>query len=327
MPLDWAPFVELVRRHRRFLLMTHVRPDGDGLGSELALADGLRHLGKAVRIGIASALPPRYRFLDPDGTRIERFQPPGESFRDVDAVLILDTGTWGQLGDFGVFLKTLDVPKMVIDHHRTQDDLGAWQLVDTTAEATGRLAYEALRALGAPLAAEAANALFLAIAMDTGWFRHPNTTAQTFDLAEELVRAGANPTSIFDALYEQNPLGRLRLVGRVLERMGTTAGGRVAYAEVYLADYPATGSGPPDTEDLIDFPRSIAGVEVALVFIEQAGGGVKVSFRSRSAVDVGKVAEQLGGGGHRLASGATLSEPMEVARRRVLEAVVPLLPQ
>src|SRR5262249_46849559 len=265
MPLDWAPFVELVRRHRRFLLMTHVRPDGDGLGSELALADGLRHLGKMVRIVIASALPPRYRFLDPDGKRIERFHPPGEGFREVDPVLILAAGPWAQLGDFGAFLKTLDVPKMVIDHHRTQDDLGAWQLVDTTAEATGRLVYEALRALGVPLSAEAANALFLAIAMDTGWFRHPNTTDRTFGLAEELVRGGANPTRLFDALYEQNPVGRMRLIGRVLERLGTTAGGRVAYVEVYLADYTATGSGPPDTEDLIDFPRSIAGVEVALV--------------------------------------------------------------
>src|SRR5947209_20324164 len=97
MPLDWTPFVDLVRRHQRFLLMTHVRPDGDALGSELALADALRRLGKAVRVATPSGLAPRYRFLDPDGSRIESFKPPGEGFRDADAVVIVDTGTWNQL--------------------------------------------------------------------------------------------------------------------------------------------------------------------------------------------------------------------------------------
>ena len=139
MPLDWTPFVEMVRSHQRFLLMTHVRPDGDALGSELALAAALRQQGKMVRTVIASNLPPRYRFLDPDGTKVERFVPPGDGFRNVDAIIIVDTGTWSQLGDFGPFLKSIAVPRLVIDHHRTQDELGGLRLVDTTAEAAGRL--------------------------------------------------------------------------------------------------------------------------------------------------------------------------------------------
>src|SRR5471032_2256334 len=106
MPVDWTPFIEMVRTHQRFLLMTHVRPDGDALGSELALAAALRQQGKFVRTVIASAMPPRYRFLDPDGTKIERFVPPGDGFRIVDAIIIVDTGTWSQLGDFGPFLKS-----------------------------------------------------------------------------------------------------------------------------------------------------------------------------------------------------------------------------
>src|SRR5215475_11569454 len=128
MPIDWTPFAELVRRHRRFLLTTHVRPDPDGLGSQLALAEGLRHLGKEVRLVIASAWPPRYDFLDPQ-RRIERFTPPGDAWRDAEVVVILDTGTWNQLGDFGPFLRSLSAAKVVIDHHRTQDDLGALRLV------------------------------------------------------------------------------------------------------------------------------------------------------------------------------------------------------
>jgi phosphoesterase RecJ-like protein len=319
MPIDWAPFVDLVRRHRRFLLTTHIRPDADGLGSQLALAEILRHRGKEVRLVIASTWPPRYNFLDPDH-RIERFAPPGDAWRDVEAVVVLDTGTWNQLGDFGPFLKSLSAPRAVIDHHLSQDDLGALRLVDTSAEATGRLIYEAAGALGEPLNEAAANYLFAALATDTGWFRHANTTPATFDLAGQLVRAGARPTHLYEQLYEQNTLPRLKLTGLVLDRLQLTAGGRVAYTEIHREDYAATGALPQDTEDMINFGRSVAGVEVALFFMEQPRGGVKVSFRSRG-VDVAKVAEQFGGGGHKLASGAILEVPLAEARARVLAAV------
>lgn len=321
MALDWSPFVDLVRRCQRFLLMTHVSPDGDALGSELALAATLRHHGKSVRTVIASPLPPRYRFLDPDSRKIERFTPPGDEFNNVDAIIIVDTGTWNQLGDFGPFLKASSLPRLVIDHHRTQDELGGLHLVDTSAEAAGRLIYEACMALGGPLTAEIADALFLALATDTGWFRHASTTARSFALAEELTRAGANPNVLYDQLYEQNPLGKLQLTGRALERLRTCGNGRIAYTEVYLRDYGETGSAPPDTEDLINLPRSIEGVEVALMFIEQTGTSVKVSFRSRSKVDVDKIAEHFGGGGHRLASGATLPGTMDKVRHKVLATV------
>ena len=189
MPLDWSPFVDLVRRHQRFVLTTHVRPDGDGLGSMLALADVLEAppLAKTVRMTVASALPPRYDFLDP-ARRVRRFEPPGDAYRDADAAIVLDTGTWNQLGEFGTFLRSLPIAKAVIDHHLTQDDLGALRLVDTTAEATGRLVHEAILALGGPLPASAAHCLFVALAMDTGWFRHNNTTPATFTLAADLVR-------------------------------------------------------------------------------------------------------------------------------------------
>ena len=152
MALDWAPFVELVRRHQRILLTTHVRPDGDGLGSILALAAVLRHHGKEVRLVIASTFPPRYRFLDPEGS-IELFSLPGDRWREIDLAVVMDTGTWNQLGDFGPYLRTLTSAKVVIDHHKTQDDLGALRLVDTSAEACGRLAYEAMMALGGPVTA------------------------------------------------------------------------------------------------------------------------------------------------------------------------------
>jgi phosphoesterase RecJ-like protein len=322
MPLDWSPLIEFLRRHDRPLLMTHIRPDADGLGSQLALHDALTELGKKPRVAIASKLPPRYVFLDPGRKLIEDFRPgTAANFADRDSVVVLDTGTWNQLGDFGDWLKANPtIPRAVVDHHRTQDALGGLQMVDVAAEATGRLAHEIIRGLGLSPSPRAAGHLFMAVATDTGWFRHPNTTPATFALCGELMAAGANPTGLYERLYEAAPLGRLRLAGLALERLQVRSGGRVAFTEISLKDYAATGSVPGDTEDLINFPRSVEGVEVALVFIEQPDGGTKISFRSR-ALDVSKLAERFGGGGHKLASGARTNRPLSATRDEVLEAV------
>ena len=321
MPLDWRPFVEAVRRHQSFLITTHVRPDGDGLGSMRALMEALERQGKEVQLVIASSLPERYRFLDSDG-RIVHISHLPERWRNVDAAIVLDTGTWNQLGDFGAFFRELAAEKFVIDHHLTQDDLGAMRFVDASAEATGRLVYEAIIALGVPLTESTAGFLFVAIAMDTGWFRHSNVTPATLALAADMVRAGAKPNLLYDRLFEENSLPRLKLMGLVLDRLEVSHGGRVAHSEVRQSDYRLTGAMPQDTEDLVNFPRSIAGVEVGLLFMEQPRGGIKVSFRSRAKVDVARLAERFGGGGHRLASGATIANAsLEQARARVLQAV------
>jgi phosphoesterase RecJ-like protein len=324
MPIDLTPFVEFVNRHQRFLLTTHVRPDGDGLGSMLALAAALEALGKEVGTVVASVYPPRYAFLDP-ARRVRHFEAPGREYSGAEAVIVLDTGTWGQLGSFGPFLKGQPADRVVIDHHVTQDDLGGLRLVDVTAEATGRLAHQAIAALGVPLTADMAAHLFVAVAMDTGWFRHSNASPATFALASELVAAGARPHLLYDELFERNTLGRLRLTGLVLERLTVALGGRVAYSEVRRGDYEATGATPPDSEDLVNYTRSVQGVEVGLLFLEQPRGGVKVSFRSRGVVDVARLAEQFGGGGHRAASGAILPGTLDEARARVLDALAPLL--
>lgn len=320
MPIDWAPFVAFVQQHQRFLIMTHIRPDGDALGSEIGLACALRQLGKSARVVIASMLYDRYAFLNTPSTPVERFRLPGDEFTNVDAIIIVDTGTWNQLGDFGPFMRSLNVGKAVIDHHRTQDDLGALRFVDTSAEAAGRLIYEATLALGVPVTPEAATALFTALATDTGWFRHSSTTPQTLELARDLVAAGAKPTKIYEAIYEQNSLAKLRLTGRALDRLTAEADGKIVHTAIYLRDYTETGSTPPDTEDLINYPRSVTGAEIALVFIEQPPGGTKVSFRCREPYDVSKLAEQFGGGGHKLAAGATVMKTLAETQAAVLAA-------
>jgi bifunctional oligoribonuclease and PAP phosphatase NrnA len=325
MSIDWTPFVEFVRSHQRFVIATHVRPDGDALGSAVGLACAIRQLDKNVRVTVASDLGPRYEFANNPTTPIERFRAPGESFRDADAIIVVDTGTWGQLGDFGSFMRSMTCGKAVIDHHRTQDDLGGLRFVDTSAEAAGRLVYDATLALGVPVTPEAANNLFLALATDTGWFRHSSVEPRTFALAEELVRAGAKPTELYDAVYGNSSLARMRLTGRALERMKSEAGGRIVYTEVHWSDYAETGAVPPDTEDLINFPRSVAGVDIALVFIEQRDGSTKVSFRGKENYDVGRLAEQFGGGGHKMASGATVTRPVAETKAAVLKAAIACL--
>jgi phosphoesterase RecJ-like protein len=324
MGIDWTPFVELVRRHQRFLLTTHVRPDGDGLGAMQALAEVLQQRGKEVYRVIGSVFPPRYRFMDREG-RIERFTPPGERWARSEVVVVLDTGTWNQLGDLAPFLRTLSVPKVVIDHHLTQDDLGALQLIDTTAEATGRLVYEAIRALGGSLPERAASALFVALAMDTGWFRHSNTSAATFRLAAELLAAGACPETLYEPLFEDNSLPRMKLMGLVLDRLQVACDGQVGFSEIRREDYAATGATPQDSEDLVNFTRSLAGVEVGILFMEQPRGGVKVSWRSRARVDVARLAEGFGGGGHQRAAGAQVNGSLADVRAQILERVAAAL--
>ncbi len=325
MAIDWTPLVEMVRERKHFLISTHVRPDPDALGSQLGLAAVLEPLGKRVDLVIASAWPPRYTFMDPE-RRITRFDPADPRYRDADAIVILDTGTWSQLGDFGDFMKSSPAAKLTIDHHLSSDDLGGVRLADTTAEATGRLICEAADALGQPITAKAAGALFAALATDTGWFRHANTSAATYALADRLTQAGAEPTRIYDQLYEQNTAARVNLLGVILSRLHTVENGKVALTEVLRSDYEATGAIPSDTEDAVSWTRSVVGVEVGLFFAEQPAGGVKVSFRSRGHVDVAKFAEQFGGGGHRLASGVILQATLAEVKSLVLEALKKVLP-
>ena len=288
MSIDWTPLADAIEANDRFLVTTHVRPDGDALGSEVGMVGLLRQRGKDVRVVNASPTPPRYDYLDPSGTLFEHY---GVDVRDADladrqALVILDLSSWGQLADFAGFVRAFPGTRLVVDHHVSQDDMGAAYLKDTTAEATGTLVARAIKALGLQFTPEISSGLLTAIAMDTGWFRHPSTSPETFRTAAELVEAGGSVSEIYRILFERSTLGRLKLTGVVLSDLALACDGRVAYTKVSLAQIAAAGAIPADTEDLVDYTVSLAGVEVGLMFIEQKGGGVKVSFRSRAGLDV-----------------------------------------
>jgi phosphoesterase RecJ-like protein len=323
MSIDWTPLADLIEKYDRFLVTTHVRPDGDALGSEAGMAGLLRERGKEVRVVNASLTPPRYDFLDPDRTLFEHLgtQVGPEELAGSEVLVILDLSSWGQLGSMEPVVRDFGGPRIVIDHHVSEDDLGAVFLKDTSAEATGALLVHAIRALGGVITREIAAALVTAIAMDTGWFRHPNTRPETFRMIADLVESGADVSAIYRGLFERNTLGRLRLLGTMLSTLRTTEAGRIAYGAITRADIEHAGAIPPDSEDMIDFTVSLGGVEVGLLFVELPRGGIKLSLRSRGTLDCARLAGTFGGGGHRAAAGATLPEPLAAAVAMVLEVV------
>ena len=201
----------------------------------------------------------------------------------------------------------------MIDHHVSNDDLGALEFRDTTAEATGTLVLDFARTYEFAITQQTAGFLFCAIATDTGWFRFPATTARTMRDVALLIDCGAQPHVLYRQLYEQRSLARIRLASRILGRVTVECDDRLAWTSVEFADFKATGATPVDTEDLVNECLTIAGTEAAFIAVEQQNRSVKVSFRSRSTLDVATIAEQFGGGGHKQASGAVLRTPLRNA--------------
>lgn len=328
MALDWQPLCELIRSAERFVLTSHVRPDGDALGSELGLARILDDLGKDVRIINPSATPNHLAFLDPE-SRIQKLGDgvTKQAAHECDVHLVVDTSSWQQLNSMRGVIESTPARKVVIDHHVSSDDLGALEFKDTTAAATGVLIAELADALGVTPSAPAATALFCAIATDTGWFRFSNADRRTFTRAAELIDRGVQPALVYRELYERSSLARLKLHSRVLGRVQTDCEGAIAHTFVLRKDFEETGAHPSDTEDLVNVCLTVEGVTCAFILVEQPTGVMKVSLRSRSHVDVAAIAESFGGGGHRQASGAMVPGPLASAQARLIGALAENLSQ
>jgi phosphoesterase RecJ-like protein len=322
MNIDWTPLRRLIDQHQQFVISSHVKPDADAIGSEVGLAILLAHRGKRVRIVNTSPTPPHLQFLDP-ARRVEQLGTGDtlEAVRLAEVHLIVDTSSWSQLSEVGVAMKRSTATRVVIDHHVSADDLGALEFKDPTREATGALIVDLAETLGWDIGPEAATALFAAVATDTGWFRFASTTSETMAVAGRLIGRGANPPDIYRELYERASLARMRLAGRALERITVDCGGALAYTSIPWSDFSELGANPADTEDLVNECLRIAGTKAAFIAIEQPNRQVKISFRSRTEVDVAKVAEGFGGGGHKQASGATLAGPLKSAIEQGLAAM------
>ena len=319
--IDWRPFVELVNQSHSFVITSHMRPDCDAIGSERGLALALQSLGKEVRVVNADTVPPHIAFIDPNHEVKVLGRDVSESELVCDVHVVVDTSAWAQLGPMADVIRRTTARRVVIDHHVSEDEFGAAMFKDPVAESTGRLVLEAIDSLGVTLTPSMAAPLFAAIATDTGWFRFASVTEATLAAAARLVKVGVRPHAIFSALYEQNSLARLRLQGRILSNVKSHVGGRLLSTAITQADLREAGAEPTDTEDVINRLLGVAGVDVALLFLELGPEETKVSLRSHSSVDVRAVAERFGGGGHRAAAGVRYPGPLAKAEVVVIEAV------
>ncbi len=322
MNINWQPLQALLDQHQRFVITSHIRPDADAIGSEIGLAMTLAGLGKSAKIINVSPTPAHLKFLDPDDViRQLGVTASNADVLEADAIIVVDTSAWGQLSDIGKVFRESSQPRIVIDHHVSADDLGALEFKDTTRESTGSLIYELATFLNVPLPTSAAVALFAAMATDTGWFRFPATSSETLRVVSELLALGVQPHVVYRQLYEQGSLAGLHLQGRALGRMQIDCQGKLAYTTVPWSDFVELGANASDTENLVNEGLTIAGVVAAFIAIEQPNRQVKVSFRSRTDVNVAVVAEQFGGGGHKQAAGATLPGPFATAVEQALSAM------
>lgn len=327
MAIDWSSFRNIIDKSKRINLTSHIRPDCDALGSEIGMAGLLRQMGKEVRIVNSQAIPPNLSHIDPE-REIRTFGVDIEAsgLMDADLWMILDTSARQQLGSLAEVIDDFPGKRLIFDHHLGEDDLGAELFKDTTAEATGRLVVDAAVAFGIPINRPMATALFAAIATDTGWFRFSSVNANTMRVIALLIEAGASPPQIYSQLYEQETAGRVRLRGVVLQRIVLECDGQLAHTCIVRDDYARTGALPSETEDLVNHLFEIRGTRFAVIFVEQMGGGFKISLRSRSDIACNEIAKRFGGGGHKAAAGAFLEGPLEAAREKILEQVRLLFP-
>jgi phosphoesterase RecJ-like protein len=315
--------IDVLSKCKRVLVTTHVRPDGDALGCSAAMALVLKKQGISSEVLLLSHLPRKYAFIfDDNGVEhidVEKGWPADFSMDQFDALLVVDTGTWSQLPGFQERVEHWNRPKIVLDHHLTQEDWADVKLVVTEAAAAGEVVAELLERWGVELDTAIATALYAAITTDTGWFQFSNTRPETHRLAAKLMEAGVDNDRMYQTVYQNERAARLLLQTRAQQSLELLLDGRLAVMTLNKKDFDETTAGTGDTENMINIPLQIATVEVSLLIVEpKEGGCIRVSLRSKGQVDVRKFAEEFGGGGHARAAGLKLDMPLREAHDRVV---------
>ena len=307
---------EEVRKGRRFLISAHENPEGDAIGSVLALNLALTGMGKEAKVLNQDPTPEMLRFL-PGAEEIIHRAPEYGGF---DATFALDCGDKTRLGV--EFTRVKGIGKIInMDHHISNSHFGDINLVDPKASSTAEMIFELLRVIPVGMDQAIAENIYTGILTDTGSFHYSNTSPKAFAVARKCLLAGVDPWKVAEKIYETQPLARLRLLPLVLETLESADGGRISSVVVTQRMMKQTGASPALTEDFINFPRSLKGSEVALLFREIEPEKYRVSLRSRGNVDVARVAKEFQGGGHPSAAGCTVEGNLEEVRAMVLERV------
>jgi phosphoesterase RecJ-like protein len=306
---------------QRVCLTTHVNPDGDGLGSEAGLAHLLQARGVDVVVTNPTSTPPRFGFLFEDLPRVDRTAEAVKELRRADLIVVLDISDLGRLGMLSETVRTRGVPVSCIDHHVSAGELPAGaRYIDSEAAATGELVFELAVANAWSLDQPAARGLYEAILTDTGGFRFSNTRPRTLRIAAELLEAGVDPEEIYLEVYARAPEGRPRLFAEALQTLVVEPELGLAWVTVPPGAIERLGVSSDDLDGVVEFPRSIEGVRMALLFREVSQGRIKVSLRSVGNVDVAAFAKPFGGGGHTKAAGLALHGSLAEVQATVLAA-------
>lgn len=314
-------FAEAFRAGQRVCLTTHVNPDGDGLGSEVGLLHLLRARGVDALITNPSPTPDRYHFLFHDLPGADRSADAVKELRRADLIVVLDIADVGRLGMLSATVRDRGVPVACVDHHVSQGQLpNGPRYVDPAASATGELIFELAQANGWLLTQPAARALYVAILTDTGGFRFSNTRPHVLRVAASLLEVGLDPEQIYLDVYANAPEGRARLLAEALQTLVVEREHGLAWVTVPPGAIERLGVSSDDLDGIVEYPRSIMGMRMALLFREIAAGRVKVSLRSVGQVDVAAFANRFGGGGHTKASGLSLEGSLPEVQERVLRA-------
>ncbi len=310
--------LELVRAGTRFLLVGHVRPDGDCLGAQAALSRVLVALGKQVFVLNTDPLPPTLDYLA-DAARFGVYT--GGALPAHDVCVFLDFCELERCGALAAPIRAAGSKRLVIDHHISHGE--PWwdaAFVDVRAAATGLLVWRLARELGVAIDAAGARGVFTSIVTDTGWFKYSNTDAETYLASSEMVAAGVVPAELYRSIYQRASREEPRGIARALERLEYFDGGRIAVVDLPLASHSDADLG--DTDAVLDLLRAVGTVEVVLFLRESRDGTCKLSARSKTARDVNALARRFGGGGHAKASGATLSMGLAEAKQRLVAAAL-----
>lgn len=318
-----AAALEALTASRRVILTTHLNADGDGVGSQVALGTWLRGLGARVHVVNPTPFPEMYAFLlekvgEPSLVAEAGSAEAREACARADLAVVLDTGEVHRIGRVKPMIEHLKT--LVVDHHPPGDQpIGGISFRDADACATGELVYDIMLASGGPWPDAALEGLYTAILTDTGSFRFSNSTPGAHRVVADLIAGGVDPERMHKLVYGGAPLRRLRLLKDALETLEVDEDGRVAWMTIPQDDEDAPKASADDLEGIVDYPRSVRGVEVGLLF-RAAMGGTKISFRSNGMVDVNALARRFGGGGHVKASGALVERPPDVVIPEVVEA-------
>ena len=306
-----------IRAHGDFVLIAHVSPDGDTLGSCLALKNALSSLGKNAVVVCEDPVPAIYRFL-PGADAVRSPEQAG----GYDAVIAVDCADKARTGRAAVLTERADT--LNIDHHETNTGYLNENYVEHVA-ATGELIFQLFAALGLPLSQDAARCLYTAIITDTGNLSYSNTTPDTLRIVAELLETGIDLPALNRAIYRTVPFHKVRLLGCVIRNTRLYGGGRIGMSFVTLADFAESGASAEDTEGAIDSIRDVDTVELAVLLRECGDGSIRVGLRGKRSADVSKIAKSFGGGGHRLAAGCTIHQPLAAAYDLVLAEAEALL--